>query len=187
MYKKRSLADFSFFFKPEFPYTCMYRILFADLDGTLIQTKTGAKFAKGPWDWVLTPGIIEAIDRYKPTHLHIVSNQGGIARRLVREDQWIAKVGRILEKIQSGLVHCAPSCSYDYCKTEDKDCPDRKPNPGMITKFLTGIPTEEIESILMIGDASGKPGDFSDSDRMTAENAEIPYLDITEFLETTWD
>jgi hypothetical protein len=57
----------------------------------------------------------------------------------------------------------------------------------MITKFLTGIPEEEIESILMIGDASGKPGDFSDSDRMTAENAKIPYLDITEFLETTWD
>ena len=87
----------------------MYIILFADLDGTLIQTKTGAKFAKGSWDWVLTPGIIEAIDRYQPTHLHIVSNQGGIARRLVREDQWIAKVGRILEKIQAGLVHCAPS------------------------------------------------------------------------------
>jgi hypothetical protein len=57
----------------------------------------------------------------------------------------------------------------------------------MITKFLTGIPTEEIESILMIGDASGKPGDFSDSDKMAAENAEIPYLDITEFLEAIWD
>jgi histidinol phosphatase-like enzyme len=136
---------------------------------------------------MLMPGIIEAIDRYRPTHLHIVSNQGGIARHIVREDQWVAKVGRILEKIQEGLTHCAPACSYDYCKTEDKDCLDRKPNPGMIYRFLMGIPTEEIESILMIGDASGKPGDFSDSDKMAAENAEIPYLDITEFLEATWD
>jgi DNA 3'-phosphatase len=165
----------------------MYRILFADLDGTLIQTKTGAKFAKGPWDWMLTPGIIEAIDRYQPTHLHIVSNQGGIARNLVKEDQWIAKVGRVLEKIHTGLIHCAPACSYDYCKTDDKSCPDRKPNPGMINKFLTGIPKEEIESILMIGDASGEPGDFLDSDKKAAENAKIPYLDILEFLEATWD
>ena len=34
----------------------------------------------------------------------------------------------------------------------------------------------------MIGDASGKPGQFSDSDKRTAENFGIDYLDIEDFL-----
>ena len=36
--------------------------------------------------------------------------------------------------------------------------------------------------ILMIGDASGKPGDFNDSDKMTAINAGIKYLDVETFI-----
>ena len=161
----------------------MYRILFADLDGTLIQTKTGARFAKGPWDWKLNPGIIEAINKFRPTHLHIVSNQGGIARHLVREDQWIAKVGRVLEKILEGLTDCQPSCTFDYCKSENKDDLDRKPNPGMILRFLEHLHSDGEEPVLlMIGDASGKPGDFSDSDAKAAENAKVPYQDVVDFI-----
>lgn len=34
----------------------------------------------------------------------------------------------------------------------------------------------------MIGDASGKPGDFSDSDRKCTENFGIDYIDIRDFL-----
>ena len=37
--------------------------------------------------------------------------------------------------------------------------------------------------ILMIGDASGKPGDFSDSDKKCAENFGIDYIDVRDFLE----
>ena len=36
--------------------------------------------------------------------------------------------------------------------------------------------------ILMIGDASGKPGDFSDSDKKCAENFDIDYIDVRDFL-----
>lgn len=35
---------------------------------------------------------------------------------------------------------------------------------------------------LMIGDASGKPGQFSDSDKRTAENFGIDYMDVEDFL-----
>lgn len=35
----------------------------------------------------------------------------------------------------------------------------------------------------MIGDASGKPGDFSDSDKKCAENFGIDYIDVRDFLE----
>ena len=35
---------------------------------------------------------------------------------------------------------------------------------------------------LMIGDASGKDGQFSDSDRLTAENFGIDYKDVNDFV-----
>lgn len=38
------------------------------------------------------------------------------------------------------------------------------------------------EDCLMIGDASGKEGDFSDSDKKCAENAEIEYMDVYDFI-----
>lgn len=41
------------------------------------------------------------------------------------------------------------------------------------------IPKGEI---LMIGDASGKEGQFSDSDKKTAENFGIDYLDVEDFV-----
>lgn len=36
--------------------------------------------------------------------------------------------------------------------------------------------------MIMIGDASGKPGDFSDSDKKCAENFGIDYLDVEDFI-----
>lgn len=40
----------------------------------------------------------------------------------------------------------------------------------------------EKSEMLMIGDASGKPGQFSDSDKKCAENFGIDYLDVEDFL-----
>ena len=37
---------------------------------------------------------------------------------------------------------------------------------------------------LMIGDASGKEGQFSDSDKKTAENFGIDYMDVEDFVNT---
>ena len=40
---------------------------------------------------------------------------------------------------------------------------------------------------LMIGDASGKEGQFSDSDKKTAENYHIDYIDVEDFINTNWE
>lgn len=37
-------------------------------------------------------------------------------------------------------------------------------------------------SIMMIGDASGKEGQFSDSDKKTAENFGCEYMDVDDFV-----
>lgn len=73
-----------------------------------------------------------------------------------------------------------------FCPYNDKKHPKRKPNPGMLEDMLaefthnTGI-TIAKEDCLMIGDASGLEGQFSDSDLKTAENFGCDYLDVTEF------
>ena len=41
------------------------------------------------------------------------------------------------------------------------------------------------EDFIMIGDASGKEGQFSDSDLRTAENFGIDYMDVNDFVSET--
>jgi hypothetical protein len=80
----------------------------------------------------------------------------------------------------------------EYCTSNDEKDPRRKPNIEMLKRCLihylavnngwnnlTYIPKSEM---IMIGDASGKPGDFSDTDKKTAQNFEIDYIDVNEFV-----
>ena len=39
----------------------------------------------------------------------------------------------------------------------------------------------------MIGDASGYEGQFSDSDKKTAENYRIDYIDVRDLLKDEWE
>ena len=73
-----------------------------------------------------------------------------------------------------------------YCTTNNKSDPCRKPNVGMLnylTELHVGYDFDYIKSVsLMIGDASGKEGQFSDSDKKTAENFGIDYMDVEDFV-----
>ena len=68
-----------------------------------------------------------------------------------------------------------------YCASNDVNDWNRKPNPGMVEAFLNEYGLKPSEC-LMIGDASGLEGQFSDSDKKCAENAGIHYMDIAEFI-----
>ena len=52
--------------------------------------------------------------------------------------------------------------------------------------FINDNVDEEIkiiyDTIMMIGDASGKEGQFSDSDKKTAENFGCEYMDVDDFV-----
>lgn len=75
-----------------------------------------------------------------------------------------------------------------YCASLDPSDENRKPNTGMLVKAVRdfekflGQSEFDKEKALMIGDASGKPGQFSDSDKNTAENFGIDYMDVEDFL-----
>ena len=53
----------------------------------------------------------------------------------------------------------------------------------LLTEKYVGDDFDFIKSrSLMIGDASGKEGQFSDTDKKTAENFGIDYMDVDDFV-----
>ena len=159
------------------------KVIFCDLDGTLIETISGETFPKGIWDMRIRFDVLDAIKALHPQYILIVSNQGGIESGFVNDDNFRAKSGYVAATIRE---YCDCECYGMYCRSNDKSDPYRKPNTGMLETLLVKYVGDDFDSIkptsLMIGDASGKEGQFSDSDKKTAENFGIDYMDVEDFV-----
>ena len=156
-------------------------ILFCDLDGTLIETISGDTFPKGIWDMRIKLDVLDAIKKLNPEYVLIVSNQGGIESGFVDTHDFNSKCEYITRAIRE---YCGCECYAMYCDTNNKSDPYRKPNTKMLETLLEDYVGDDVEYIkqksLMIGDASGKEGQFSDSDKKTAENFGIDYMDVND-------
>ena len=155
-----------------------YKIVFIDLDDTLIKPLSGSNFPKCIADmriiWKTWNALRDWAKEKSDWRVYIVSNQGGISKKLVDEKLWKIKARYISAALfeylgKSGVV------DFTYCTTDDKADPLRKPNVGMLNQFWSS--DYKKEEAVMIGDASGRPGDFSDSDLKTAENFGIDFID----------
>lgn len=164
-----------------------YKVLFADLDGTLIETISGEPFPKGIWDMRLKLDVLDKIKSLNPLYVFIVSNQGGIESGFVDRFNFVYKSEYITRAIReyTGITNV----QYDFCPSNNSDNSHRKPNCGMLEQmwrdYILAIDEVKKEDCLMIGDASGKEGQFSDSDRKTAENFGIDYLDMSDFVKAS--
>ena len=118
-----------------------YKILFSDLDGTLIDTISGKLFPEGIWDMHLKFSIFAKIKELKPSFLFIVSNQGGIEKGFVNEHHFCTKLGFIVHSIEE---YCDIPVDYYYCSSNDKDNENRKPNYGMLEDALTDYDIKHI-------------------------------------------
>ena len=158
-------------------------IIFCDLDGTLIETISGETFPKGIWDMKLRFDVLDAIKKQKPEYVLIVSNQGGIESGFVDAQKFETKLSYIIKAIDE---YCDCECYAMYCDTNNESDPYRKPNTKMLKTLLDDCVGDDVDYIkqesLMIGDASGKEGQFSDSDKKTAENFGIDYMDVDDFV-----
>lgn len=161
-----------------------YEILFADLDGTLIETISGETFPQGIWDMKLRFDVLDKIKELNPKHLFIISNQGGIEYGYISENWFKIKMNYIVCAIRAYLSN--ENVRGMWCPSNDKSHPLRKPNTGMIEELLATFVGDDFDYIktktLMIGDASGKEGQFSDSDKKAAENFGCDYLDVEDFI-----
>ena len=165
-----------------------YNVIFSDLDGTLIKTISEETFPQGIWDMQIRFEVLDEIKESKPEYLMIVSNQGGIESGFISQSDFSTKLDYICLSISE---YCNCQCHAMYCATNDKSDPCRKPNVGMLNylaKLHIGYDFDHIkQKSLMIGDASGKEGQFSDSDKKTAENFCIDYMDVEDFVNTNWE
>lgn len=163
------------------------KVLFIDLDSTLIKTISGKTFPEDITDFRIQLPVLNKIIEKIPnlTYFFIVTNQGGIGK-FTTEDDFQTKLFSIEHfcdmyfRDRTKIYYCS---DIDYCASLDKDCHARKPNTGMLEGLINDYNIESKEDCIMIGDASGKPGDFSDSDKKCAENFGIDYIDVRDFLE----
>ena len=162
-----------------------YEIIFSDLDGTLINTISGETFPKGIWDMQIKFEVLDKIKKIKPKYFLIVSNQGGIESGFIDAHNFRAKLEYITRAIRE---YCDCECYGMYCTTNDETDLYRKPNVGMLENLLESYVGDDFDYIkqksLMLADASGKEGQFSDSDKKTAEDFGIDCMDVEEFVNT---
>ena len=158
------------------------KVLFIDLDSTLIKTISGKTFPEDITDFRIQLPVLNKIKEKMPNLecFFVVTNQGGIGK-FVSDYDFDTKISSITNFSASYLL-CEIK-DYIYCPSNDNNNPFRKPNVGMLEVLCDGwCIVSSKQEMLMIGDASGKPGDFSDSDKKCAENFGIDYIDVRDFL-----
>lgn len=179
------------------------RILLFDFDGTLIETASGNTFATDLTDMRIKMDVVnKALDLMQENGVKvfaIVSNQGGVEAGFVSGADIEAKIEYVLRAVHDLAVKRGiRGVLYEkrLYYSNDEQNPMRKPNTGMIDDILMkckdtvmrGMNFSQLKGCsLMVGDASGLPGQFSDSDKVCAYNSGINYMDITTFLDKDLD
>ena len=160
------------------------KVLFIDLDGTLIKTISGKTFPEDCSDFRINLKALNKIKEKLPhlEYLFIVSNQGGISKGYIKLEEFEAKFNSIITFLEYYLP--IRFVSGQFCTSTDPKDIYRKPNIGMLQFELDtfGL-TISKDKILMFGDYAGTEGDFSNSDKKCAENFGIDYIGVKDFLE----
>lgn len=166
------------------------RILLFDFDGTLIETASGNTFDTDLTDMRIKMDVVnKALDLMQENGVKvfaIVSYQGGVEAGFVSGADIEAKIEYVLRCVHDLAVKRGiRGVLYEkrLCYSNDEQNPMRKPNTVM-----RGMNFSQLKGCsLMVGGASGLPGQFSDSDKVCAYNAGIDYMDITTFLDKDLD
>ncbi|KAI5854308.1 polynucleotide kinase 3 phosphatase-domain-containing protein [Tricharina praecox] len=151
-----------------------------DLDGTLIRTLSGSVHARTASDWTfwspLIPARLAAL--YQSGYdIAIFSNQAGLKaprKDTVTLHKFKRKVAAVLAGLDLPIVTV-------YAATEKDGY--RKPEKGMwdvVVKELQG--EVDMNASWLVGDAAGRKGDFSDSDRKWAQGVGIGFFTPEEFF-----
>lgn len=159
-----------------------FKIIYCDLDGTLIKNVSGEKFPQGVWDMTIRFEVLDRIKLLNPECVLIVSNQGGIESGHVNAKGFSHKINYITHAVAE---YCNCKCYSMYCTSNDESNSNRKPNTGMLEVLTEKYVGDDFDYIkqhsLMVGDASSMYGK-SDIDRKTAYNFGIPYIGVDSFI-----
>ena len=149
------------------------KILAFDLDSTLIDTKSGAKFAQSQFDWrfIYNNTKEELIKLRKENNLVIFTNQKGL-NTPEKIKQFNTKINDIYKELRFEISI--------FVATEDDIF--RKPHTGMYKLFLelSKLTDNDIDEFIYCGDAAGRryndgSKDFSISDYYFAFNIDAVF------------
>jgi D-glycero-D-manno-heptose 1,7-bisphosphate phosphatase len=144
------------------------RLVIADIDGTWVHPASGDAFPRDEHDWEMLPGR-RAMARWLWLHevpLALASNQGGVAfghRTLEQARYYVNRIGWRLHAQHVQLCPHHPSGTMERYR---RDCPYRKPHPGMLLSILHEADVAP-EDALYVGDR--------EEDELAAVNAGIPF------------
>lgn len=164
-----------------------FKIMFCDLDGTLIFKKN--KESDSPWNFDINFKLLEKIKMMRPEYIFIVTNQSNVGKT-VTEKEFEGKLDFVCACISYYIrneFYAPKEVNGIYCQSDDLEEYYRKPNPGMLDvlcktyKLLENFTKNDM---IFIGDSSGKNSNsgIGDSDIKTAENFGIIYYDVNDFI-----
>lgn len=137
------------------------KALFIDLDGTLIETKSGDTFPKDKDDWKFKAGMLGKLVQFhiKGYKLVIISNQAGIDKGYVNAFEFSEKINTIHNNLTTFLhlnryLPDWPQFNAEFCISTYEEHPWRKPNPDA-AYFVADKFNLDLSKSIMVGDASG--------------------------------
>ncbi|KZT54581.1 PNK3P-domain-containing protein [Calocera cornea HHB12733] len=155
-----------------------------DLDGTLIEPKSGAKFAKDHMDWRWWG--LHVLKKLKQAHedgfsIVVLSNQSQAHRKATigtaNIEEWKKKIGLVASAFGDVPFRILAANAKDEF---------RKPMIGMWDAVEEVLRNDGVEidhaSSFFVGDAAGRPGDHSSADRKLADNAGIRFYVPEEYF-----
>ena len=159
---------------------------FLDRDGVLIED---CGYPHRPEDLKLTPGVADAVRRMNQAGYRtvIVTNQSGVARGLFDEDQMHAFNTLLVEALaeQGAVIDAVYTCPFHADAVDSRyrhpDHPDRKPNPGMLTRAIADHDLDPARSFI-IGD---QPTDIEAGRRAGVKGFLFTGGDLDDFVRET--
>lgn len=143
----------------------MNKALFLDLDGTLIETKSGNTFGKDKDDWKFRPKMLSRVKVFYDNgyDIVIVSNQAGVDEGYITPRELTSKICLISEQLcnflkKSEYKYTGWEVGHDdkvfWCISDSLEHAWRKPNPDA-AYFAADKFNLDLSQSIMVGDASG--------------------------------
>lgn len=157
----------------------MRKIAAFDLDGTLINTKSGRTFPINVDDWKLfNCNVIPVLKQLteKNYSIVIITNQLGVSKNKITVDELQQKIEVISKTVNINLMAILVTNDDKY----------RKPRIGAwdhIQSLMSSGMTLSSKSFYC-GDAAGRPGDFNDTDYKFALNCNIKFITPDDLFES---
>jgi histidinol-phosphate phosphatase family protein len=155
------------------PQTCEFLArqptVFLDRDGVLNRRPPRAQYVRAWTEWEWMPGVLDGLRRLKNAGWRtvVVTNQAGIARGLISEEQLSEIHARMRAEASAagGEITAIYHCPHGW----DDGCDCRKPKPGMLLRAQREL-LLDLTRVSFLGD--------DDRDRQAAEAAGCSFVMI---------